>query len=133
MGRKSTKLFAINDIANLRLTKDREDVLSVLNAKKMAGIDISKYLAECVRFKEGLPSNGSSPQTHAPVVVEDVAEAVLKMLRDRGLVLSSQLSSQYGETEVIEDQDNTNEADEETQAAIQAAIAKATSWDFDDD
>lgn len=138
MGRRSTKLFETNDLVNLRLTKPREDVLKVLNAKKMQQIDVSDYLADCVRYREGIPLDGSpSPeitvQAAAPAL-EDVAEAVINMLKNQGLVFSATKASESSsdEAEPIQQEDN-NEPDEETKRQMAEAIRRASSWGDDDD
>lgn len=48
------KLYKRNDPVNFRLTKANEDILHLLNEKKLQGVVISEYLCALIRTAEGL-------------------------------------------------------------------------------
>lgn len=92
--KKEVKLYKTNDLANLRLTKKRSDVMNVLNEKKSQGVDISEYFTYLIRKEEGLPipvEEGATRVAPAPTGMgqedrEAIAEMVYQLMKKNGMV-----------------------------------------------
>ena len=141
MGRKTAKLYDLNDVANLRLTKNREDVLKVLNAKKMQGEDVSEYIATAIRMAEGLPTNNGAPAPAAEVEttpaapapqpaldMSQVVQQVIAELARQGMVVAAGGAGEADNAAV-----NPASETEEVDPGVQDAVARVLGGFGDDD
>lgn len=133
MGRKSARLYEVNDLVNLRLTGDRSDILKILNAKKMGGEDVSEYLAMAIREKEGIGPAIAVPSSSAAVVppppmldMDHIVQSVISALSQQGLVVAAAGNVEH--VEPIEEQE-----DEAVKEGVMNAVKNLLSFGGDDD
>lgn len=136
MGRKSAKLYDTNDVVNLRLTKNRDDILKVLNAKKMQGEDVSEFIAMAIRIAEGLPINGTpapvAESVNAPAQpaldMSQVVQQVIAELARQGMVVAAGGAGEADDTAV-----SPASGQEQVDPGVFNAVAKIISFGDDDD
>jgi hypothetical protein len=113
---QGVKLYEEGKLVNFRLTKGREDIRLLLNEKKLNGIDVSEYMAYCVRKEAGLPMPTAgvvyvtAPAAPAPVErskeeLEAIAEMVFKMVKSSGLAIGGADSTAEQASEGASEQD----------------------------
>ncbi|OBZ15927.1 hypothetical protein A8L34_28180 [Bacillus sp. FJAT-27264] len=133
MGRKSTRLFVINDLAQLRLTKDRQDIITIINAKKMQGEDVSEFIANAIRQAVGgvvveQPPQSQLhpqpvPQPETPSLdLNQLVEKVISELSRKGMVVAqSGGTAQVSTPEELSDGNGV----QEKQGVIQEGVLDA--------
>lgn len=135
------KLYKLNDLVNLRLTKPREDILHLLNEKKMQGLDISEYLASVIRRAEGLEEiNRPAPSSEKPpgaapsirsVLDESQMDVLVSMvvqeMMSRGLAIAGG-SKRQEEREEIDGADAAAAEEERRKEELKKATKDMLEW-----
>lgn len=132
MARKEPKLYEENDLAQLRLTKERADIRMFLNRLRADGKDVSLFMQDAIREKAGLKSSGASgnnepvaaqPQITAELM-EDLTSQIIERIQSQGLLVAPGDAQNDYKQEVKQEEVVVNKA-------VQQAIADALSWDED--
>lgn len=129
------KLYGPNAVVTFRLTKERDDVRSILNEKKAAGEDISQYLARVIRIVEGLATDTAAPSSFP---AQPVTGLMPQLTDDQMNILVSRITQQLMQsgfqahaqapTPAIVEPDAEEQLRQQKKAELKNAAADMMEW-----